>query len=146
MKLTDATKAEIRKAAHNEGHLAQGVAEHTIWLLENQRAEWFAEPERTPEVVLRAMVNAYDAAAFNAMVAAFKAESEQCESDEEDGVYSADWRRFDALDEKLTELREETAYLVAGRDGLDIVNPVTRADYEARLSGERPLNAPPLEV
>lgn len=114
----------------------------TIWVLDLR----LAPVKPSPRVVLEAMLRAYEAAALDAMRAAFEAENEGGESDEEDGVYSAEWQRFDALDEMLTELREETAYLATGRGDFSIVNPTTLADYEARLRGERPLDAPPLEA
>ncbi len=137
MKLTDATKAEIRKAAHNEGHLAQGVAEHTIWLLENQRAEWFAEPERTPEVVLRAMLAAYERAALEAAILRFG-------NKEARALVAA----LNA-DERVMHMRDACAAHIAGDEagGLRRLQRWgLRADYEARLSGARPLNAPPMEV
>lgn len=136
MKLTDATKAEIRKAAHNEGHLAQGVAEHTIWLLENQRAEWFAEPERTPETVLRAMLAAYEAA-WVARVDAVIAEGKSPLFD----------KRQAWLERAITQLRWEYMGAAARADYQPFVTGTEmRPDYDARLTGKLPLNAPPMEV
>lgn len=102
--------------------------------LADKQAEREAAP-RTPETVLRAMLRAYEAAAFDAMAAYYRAEDGESE-----------WARSDQLDDFVDELRVETAHLVAGYKGPDLTYPTVIADYEARLAGTRPLNAPPLEV
>lgn len=145
--LTSATEIDIRAAFRNlcgsgvpEEHLADMLATHAIGLLENQRPEWFGDVPRTPETVLRGMLRAYTDAATDAETAYFRADE-----------LSADEARADALrsrlDEALVAIRGELGWLCANgemdtpRDWPEWIGK----DYEARLSGARPIDAPPAD-
>lgn len=92
---------------------------------------------RTPEVVLRAMLRAYEAAAFEALVKHYQAE---------DGQGEAELEASEVINGLVNELRSEAAHASAGYPAHDLTTPRLIADYEARLAGTRPLDAPPLEV
>ena len=100
--------------------------------------------ERTPETVLRAMLRAYEAAALNAEVAYLRT------CPDVDAATRA-LVASDSIYDQYSRLRAETAALLAW--GTERPNPppgahprgALRLDYEARLSGTRPLNAPPLD-
>jgi hypothetical protein len=117
--------------------------ETSLWALSDledaiRRMQTKPAVERTPETALRAMVRAYTDAAIEAEGAYFR-------SDEQ----SADETRADALrnrlDEALVAIRGELGYLCASgemdtsRDWPEWVGK----DYEARLAGTTPLDAPP---
>lgn len=92
------------------------------------------EPERTPETVLRAMVLAYTIAETDAHVLV------------RTRGYSDDYRsaaRFYACRGECMCAIAEIARNGAPRP---LSQPGLQADYNARLAGTRPLNAPPLEV
>lgn len=113
---------------------AQGEAEYTKAVAALLNAIEGKEPERTPAVVLEAMLRSYEEAAKLAMVAHYQAA---------DGQGEGAWARFDELDDYVDELRAETAHLLAGYPGPDLTYPAVVADYEARLSGTWPLHGPP---
>lgn len=96
--------------------------------------------ERTPEVVLRAMLAAHEAAALEIRNQWRRTAGGTPEN-------SAAERRMKQLDHDVVYLRDLTSS--------EIVQPTmdpyidrawVRSDYEARLRGERPLSAPPPEV
>ena len=89
-----------------------------------------APPALTPEVVLRAMLAAYERAALEAETAYRRGDVDAFASHSE----IADAAKY---------IRSTTAlYLIFG--SLDIREPEILADYKARLAGTRPLGAPPL--
>lgn len=91
--------------------------------------------ERTPKTVLRAMLKAYERAALEASVAAWR-------NADDDGAVE----REEVLIARVGSLRQATAKAIAAEhDPLSMLSRQTRADYEARLSGAIPLNAPPTE-
>mgnify|MGYP003494868936 CR=1 FL=1 len=94
----------------------------------------FEEPERTPDVVLRAMLRAYEAALFAAHVAYMRGDKTF------DGA-----RRVDRLAADTDAVRGAAAWVAAGNAEVGL-SEYRLADYTARLAGTRPLNAPPLEV
>jgi hypothetical protein len=111
------------------------------------RAERAAPVERTPETVLRAMLRAYEKATHDACVLYFKTTDPREERTWQD--------RARQLHRQCEVIRRESAAVCAGHQapvGFDApgelaVQP-TRilADYEARLRGVRPLDAPPSET
>lgn len=98
------------------------------------RIRALAKPvERTPETVLRAMLKAYEAARFAHLLA---------------------WERGEAFDRGRSgrvavcaDAIEKALLNVLAHDGMPAWHEEhpCRADYEARLSGARPLDAPPME-
>jgi len=115
-------------------------------ILTSLRPSSRAEAERTPEVVLRAMLKAYEAAALAAHVGHFRSESN---TPTERELYD----RARLLNRQCEVIRRELAGVLAGfEDPVDFEVSGERtarsddlmADYEARLRGERPLDAPPL--
>ena len=93
-------------------------------------------PVLTPEVVLRAMLTANEAAALDRAIAHMKAplysEYESLSSDE--------------ADSRAAHMRDVFASFIAGLDWRALLSPEQEDDYEARLAGTRPLDAPPPEV
>lgn len=143
MSLTEETKEAIRQAARNltgsgvpEDALVRMLADHAIGLLENQRAEWFAEPERTPEVVLRAMLAAWEHTAQGRAITWAPT------------YVLNDWGSSKVAEAAacVSQIRLALAFAVVGRDPLDVLSAALGTDYEKRLDGSRPLNAPPLEM
>ena len=105
-------------------------------------------PALTPEVVLRAMLRAYEAAALDAEIAV---QSVQKDSP----AQTAASNRARLLTTQCGAIRREAAGVIAGwPDEVDFYTPgsqpvnsgVLAGDYEARLAGTRPLDAPPLEA
>jgi len=103
------------------------------------------ESER--ETVLRAMLRAYERATFGAYLAHFKADKDTPQERE-------CYRRAQLLHRQCHVILRETAGVAAGfPDEVDfymhVGQPVDSgtlfADYEARLAGTRPLDAPPAE-
>ena len=92
-----------------------------------------AAAERTPEVVLRAMLRAYEARAEAAHVADIRATCPALRH-----ARNRAQRANDVLHAMLY-------WHMAGKD-LEWDDPTLSADYEARLRGDRPLDAPPMEV
>lgn len=103
------------------------------WKAEKQPAE------RTPEVVLRAMLKAYEAAALEIDVAYFR-------TDDGTPAEAVLGRASERADSALSNLRDATAASIVGNEP-DIILRMWGLwpDYEARLSGARPIDAPPLE-
>lgn len=102
------------------------------------------EPERTPKTVLRAMLAAYEAAALEAVVAFYQAPKDVPEERKAR-------ERMNLIDRLCSAVRRETGAAVAGWTDIDfdcdrLVARELLADYEARLRGDVPLNAPPMEV
>lgn len=86
-------------------------------------------PVRTPETVLRAMLRAYEAALLFAMIRRVSGED-----------IKVGWLLM-----AVSEVRHEAA-CVAANIGRSVSLPqAIRFDYEARLSGARALDAPPME-
>lgn len=92
-----------------------------------------AEPERTPEVVLRAMLASYALAAAKAEALIY---TRQGASDAEH------LRVFDTRNALLNMCAAAAAFFADG----SLIPWLLSTDYEARLAGTRPLDAPPLEV
>lgn len=105
--------------------------------------KWTVEPvepvERTPEVVLRAMLRAYTDAGLAAEAGYFAADDSTAE--EADAA-----SRMTMIDGGIDIVRERLARLLSRPDDLNDMGMVITADYEARLRGDRPLDAPPMEV
>lgn len=102
------------------------------------------EPERTPAVVLRAMLAAYETAALGAVIAFYQAPKDVPEERKAR-------ERMSLIDRLCSAVRRETGAAVAGWTDIDfdcdrLVARELLADYEARLRGDRPLGAPPPEV
>ena len=95
------------------------------------------EVGRTPEIVLRAMLDESLRAWSDAEVAFYAAKDETAEEEAAYHTATGALVRVHALQEALGFLRAERAVDMTG---------VVMADYEARLSGARPLDAPPLEA
>ncbi len=134
------TAADIRAAFRNlcgsgvpEEHLADMLATHAIGLLENQRPEWFREAPRTPETVLRAMLRAYTNAAVNAETALLRSVAPTIM---QQAAY------FNANDAAANMQSSLAQYLADGE-----VTPwlTLHTDYEARIAGTTPLDAPPAD-
>lgn len=102
--------------------------------------------DRTPEVVLRAMLRAYEAATFDACLAYFRAEDSGSHEER------ARHERARFLHRQCDVIRREAAGVAAGYpdpvdfDAAGETSERLMADYEARLRGDRPLDAPPMEV
>ncbi len=146
VRITEETKATIRCSAINltgcgvpEEGLALMLADHAIGLLENQQAEWFAERERTPEMVLLAMLRAYEAAALDATIAEWRYHHDKSFETTGEQARDAAWGVRWALAIVSVGGYEADSALVGCSNRV-------KADYKARLAGTRPLNAPPLEV
>lgn len=110
-----------------------------------------AKGERTPETVLRAMLASYEAAAIAARLQRNVA-SALAISDERNGNFrgaDAAVRKADAAvrkaDAATNHLRNVLAWHLCGYSIAGFVAGSFGGDYEARLRGERPLDAPPLE-
>ena len=102
-----------------------------------------APVERTPETVLRAMLKAYEAAALDATVGFFRA-LKVGEGTSDFSASVIDWQSrreivFDTLAATLAGAEED-------RERVLNILSLVRADYEARLAGTRPLDAPPMET
>lgn len=102
-----------------------------------------APVERTPETVLRAMLKAYEAAALDATVGFFRA-LKVGEGTSDFSASVIDWQSrreivFDTLAATLAGAEED-------RERVLNILSLVRADYEARLAGTRPLDAPPMEA
>ena len=95
----------------------------------------FEEPERTPDVVLRAMVHAYADAAVAAEADVFR-----CPGKPSNALML---RMFDSQNE-AANMRAAAATFFATGEILPYLHG--RTDYEKRLRGGVPLNAPPMEV
>ena len=98
---------------------------------------------RTPETVLRAMLRAYEAAAMDATVGFFRA-LKVGEGTSDFSASVIDWQSrreivFDTLAATLAGAEED-------RERVLSILSLVRADYEARLAGTRPLDAPPPEA
>ncbi len=114
--------------------------------LADRQAEREAAP-RTPETALPEMLRAYEAAAFDACKAYFRTIDPREETEQH--------ARSRLLHRQCEIIRREAAAVAAGHpDPVDFETPgevpgdsdMLMVDYEARLAGKRPLNAPPLEV
>lgn len=90
---------------------------------------------RTPEVVLRAMLRAYEAAALDA---ARVYQRSPVDAEGEERAYRAAVERVDDVREGLAECLED--------DDVVFVCESVGLDYEARLAGTRPLDALPPEA
>lgn len=93
----------------------------------------------SPRVVLEAMLRAYEAAALDAIAAFYAAEDMS-------GDERAAWERFSSLETLTNELRRDVGAAICGKFKAPTILSGLWADYEARLRGERPLDAPPLEA
>lgn len=91
---------------------------------------------RTPERVLRAMLRVWEEKALSAAVA-------WAPSHVLDGWGSPDVAAVAAC---VAMVRVACAFAVVGRSPVDMLSVSLARDYEARLRGDRPLNAPPAEV
>lgn len=98
------------------------------------------EAPRTPEVVLRAMLRAYEQAALDAAIQRAR-------------IGSGGRVRFPVaeFEDGAMVLRQALAVVLAGNGGAEEYFRLRRdidllADYEARLAGTRPLDAPPMET
>jgi len=133
----DATKTAAKRRLDAEVFAARGcrteVLEH---VLAERRSALATKAERTPEVVLRAMLRAYEAAALEAEIAYFS-------TDDDDRW--ADVRRKDVT-RWCEDVRGELAAMIADNHQRFDWPQCVHLDYEARLRGERPLDAPPMET
>lgn len=102
-----------------------------------ERGDHVAPVERTPEVVLRAMLRAYEAGAIEAETAYMRT------CPDVDAAVAA-LPEAERLGFWCGRLRRETASVIAWGGSPNLVSEIA-ADYEARLCGERPLDAPPIE-
>lgn len=96
--------------------------------------EIFGETKRTPEVVLRAMLKAYQDAALEKAMAYFNSNR------------VSDLDKSIAADKRVVAVRDALAVVLCGRGVKTDVSSPVGVDYEKRLAGERPLDAPPLEA
>lgn len=114
---------------------------------------WKAEKEpaeRTPEVVLRAMLKAYEAAAVERWRAFYRACEQQYVSGRNTDVRSVHeaQRAGCRAESDAHVIRCALARwleLPGDRDGFDMGEGLFQRDWERRLSGARPIDAPPLE-
>ena len=126
-------------AEHEDADIGEGLARPLIAI--RARLEGTADfmagrlppVDRTPEVVLRAMLRAYEARAEAAHVADIRATCPALRH-----ARNRAQRANDVLHAMLY-------WHMAGKD-LEWDDPTLSADYEARLRGDRPLDAPPPEV
>lgn len=101
-----------------------------------ERGDHVVPSERTPEVVLRAMLAAYEEAAISQARAYYAWP----------GVDPDLLRVSEKTDAAVTIIRNALAmFLVLGYTLLGNYDASLARDYEARLCGERPLDAPPIE-
>jgi len=92
--------------------------------------------ERTPETVLRAMLKAYEAAALEAAVVFHRAQKDK----------SSDTMTLSTFTVRAHQIvREMLAASIVNSDIQAMADRAQWGDYEARLSGAGPLDAPPLE-
>ncbi len=91
-----------------------------------------AEPERTQKTVLRAMLYDYTDHAVEKLVVY------------RNGRGDGDFRALDKANEAALRLQDAMADVRAGQRR-PVLRADVEADYQARLAGKRPLNAPPLE-
>jgi hypothetical protein len=115
---------------------------------ENVMAGWCAaaravlsaqpETERTPVNVLRAMWHAYSKTALDAEVAYFSL------ANDVQAHLAAEHR--DEMVDAVDAVRGELSAMLAGNHTRFDWPQWIHADYEARLRGERPMGASPLEV
>lgn len=103
-----------------------------------ERGDHVQPVERTPEVVLRAMLRAYEEAALQAARRWWLANPDDA------AAALAYQDALQALDDVMVGL----AGCLEGDvpDGEDFLHSGVGQDYEARLRGDRPLDAPPAEV
>jgi hypothetical protein len=97
------------------------------------------EEERTPVNVLRAMWSAYSQTALDAEVDYFS-----IVNDDVQAHLAAEHR--DEMADAADAVRGELSAMLAGNHTRFDWPQWIHADYEARLRGERPLNAPPMET
>lgn len=90
--------------------------------------------DRTPEVVLRAMLRAYEEALLVAHAAYMGG----------DRTFEAA-RKVDRLAADTAAVRGACAWVISGHADVDL-REHRLDDYEARLDGSTPLDAPPMEV
>lgn len=115
------------------------VAQCGQCLADRQKAK--ATLPRTPHAVLTAMSRAYTAARFAAHVAALRATPGTAE---ETAAFAL-LKRLETW--RLAVENEAASEAALGEDyGTDWTDDVLAADYEARLAGTRPLDAPPMEA
>ena len=115
------------------------VAQCGQCLADRQQAK--AALPRTPHAVLTAMRQAYNTARFAAHVAALRA---PLGTAEETSAF-ATLKRLETW--RLVVENEAASEAALGEDyGTDWTDDVLAADYEARLAGTRPLDAPPPEA
>lgn len=91
-----------------------------------------ASAPRTPETVLRAMLTAYEADAL-----------------EQEIRFSGGQPMRGGLESEIRDIRQHLADVIIHGAGVlchSTLRSATWADYEARLAGTRPLDAPPMEV
>jgi hypothetical protein len=100
------------------------------------RQAWKAQQPRTPESVLRAMLRAYEQAAERAHVADMRASTAATRD-----ARSRAQRANDVVHAMLYE--HLAGWNIVGDPAGDTV---LTADYQARMRGDRPLDAPPAEV
>lgn len=91
--------------------------------------------ERTPETVLRAMLASYEKAALEAEIAYYVAIPDSEEEREQD-------QRREVLADDVHTLRKAIAIVLSEAHRLALPTRLRR-DFEARLRGDRPLDAPP---
>lgn len=123
--------------------IERGAVETLPWALSDledaiRRLQAVPVVERTPETVLRAMVRAYTDAATDAEIDYFRADEMTRAEARADALRNC-------LDEAVMAIRGELGYLCA-RGEMDTSREWPEwvgKDYEARLSGEAPLDAPP---
>lgn len=100
-------------------------------------------PKLTPKTVLRAMLKAYQEAVITQATRLYKVRSEGQNGFEYAGVVCWFSGRLELL---VFALGACIGQSKSDFDRLIISVPEVFADYQARLAGERPLDAPPLEA
>jgi hypothetical protein len=140
----DCTSDTCREALRDPASVTRVcmTREHAAWLRDALVAldlgpspVTVAPVERTPEIVLRAMLRAYEAALLDAHAAYMCGER----------TFEAA-RRVDRLAADTVAVRYACAWVIAGHNDDVDLREHRLADYRARLRGDRPLDAPPLEV
>ena len=134
----DAGRADWVRAVAPPGWVV-AISDMEIIFERVERAAPDAHQSPTPEVVLRAMLRAYTEAGLAAEVAYFAAGDNSAEERAAEG-------RMDMIDWGIAVVRERLARLLSRPDDLCDMGVVITADYKARLRGDRPLDALPLEL
>lgn len=127
-----ASNATVGESLALDFMVLRGAVRPTIDALDRRAPK----AERTPETVLRAMLKAYEARILDIAV--------EYQRTGDPDIQDRQWY----AEQDAEDVRAALAGLLANPDGAvlsRLADDTMIVDYEARLAGTRPLNAPPME-